>query len=179
MATYTYQRIADGSSVVLRSDGALVTLGTPAWTDYLSWLSVGNQPTAADTSPPVMPVPIPTVPQMVFLVDDAVASVYSNWTRFQQEYISRQEAAQAFKDANYQGTPGVWITAFATAVGISNQVAADTILAQSVSLNTALQTLGALRMRKYEISSAKDFPTAQASFKDIISKIKQVAASLS
>lgn len=176
MATYTYQRIADGNSVVLRSDGVLVVLGTPAWTDYLSWLSVGNQPT---TAPSVLPVPVPTVPQMVFLVDDAVAAVYSNWTRFQQEYLSRQEAAQSFKDANYQGTPSVWVTAFATAVGISNQAATDMILAQSVSLNVALQTLGALRMRKYEISTAKDFPTAQAAFTDIISKIKQVASTLS
>lgn len=112
-------------------------------------------------------------------VDDLIASIYSNFTRFQQEYLLRQSAAQAFKDANYQGDPGVWITAFASSIGITVKQAADTILSQSANLNSALLALGALRMRKYEIGNALDSASAQAIYNDIVTKIKQVASTLS
>jgi hypothetical protein len=111
-------------------------------------------------------------------IDSLVAEIYSNWTRFQQEYLERQAAAQAFKDAGYTGDPGPWVTGFAVPAGKTNQQAADLILVQAVGLNGALATLGALRMRKYEILGAADPAAAQAAYNDIVSKINQVAASI-
>lgn len=173
-----YQRVSDGNSAVIKSDGTLVTIGTPAWTDYMTWLSKGNTPDPAGT-PPVFVLPPLTVPQMMGRVDDAVAQVYSNWTRFQQEYLLRQDAAQAFKDANYSGDPGIWVTAFATAAGLSYQAATDTILSQGSNLNTALETLGALRMQKYNIQKAADLPSATTVYNNLITQIKAVASQIS
>jgi hypothetical protein len=111
-------------------------------------------------------------------IDTRVAEIYSNWTRFQQEYLSRQAAAQAFKDAGYVGDPGPWVSGFAVPAGKTNQQAADLILAQAVGLNTALSALGALRMRKYEIVGAPDAAAAQSACDDIIAAIEGVAATI-
>jgi hypothetical protein len=45
-------------------------------------------------------------------------------------------------------------------------------------LNGALQTLGALRMRKYEVIGAVDAVAAQAAYDDITTKIDQTAAQI-
>jgi hypothetical protein len=111
-------------------------------------------------------------------IDALVAEIYSNWTRFQQEYLSRQASAQAFKDAGYAGDPGAWVTGFAVPAGKTNQQAADLILAQAAGLNGALAALGVLRMRKYEILGAADPAAAQAAYHDIVSKINQTAAAI-
>lgn len=80
-----------------------------------------------------------------------VESIYNKWMRFEAEYVAREAAAQAYKDAGYTGTPGVWITSFAVPAGVSNKDAADLILAQAAQLRGALEALGGLRMRKYEL----------------------------
>jgi hypothetical protein len=111
-------------------------------------------------------------------IDSLVASVYANWTRFQQEYLSREAAAQAFKDAGYTGDPGPWVTGFATPAGKTNQQAADLILAQAVGLNGALSALGVLRMRKYEILAATSSAAARSAYDDIVAKINETAAAI-
>jgi hypothetical protein len=116
--------------------------------------------------------------QLADQIDAQVADIYSQWTRFQQEYLLRENAADAYKAAGYTGDCSIWITAFASAAGISNQAATDTILSQAVALNGALVTLGALRMRKYEILAGKDQASVQASYDDISGKIKAVAAQI-
>jgi hypothetical protein len=45
-------------------------------------------------------------------------------------------------------------------------------------LNGALATLGALRMRKYEVIGAADAAAAQAAYDDILAKIEQTAAQI-
>lgn len=166
--------LSEDNAVVIRdADGAHIPVD-PANTDYaayLAWVAEGNAAT------PYI-APIPSAQTLADAIDSQVAAVYSNWTRFQQEYLMRQQAAQAFKDSSYAGDPGVWVTAFATSAGLTNQQAADLILAQSVSLNAALATLGALRMRKYEVINAASPEAAKAAYDDITAKINAVAASL-
>jgi hypothetical protein len=147
--------VCDNKVWAVADDGTstLVTSDDPAWLGYLQ-----------DVCPDA--------------IDSLVADIYSNWTRFQQEYLSRQAAAQAFKDGGYAGDPGPWVTGFAVPAGKTNQQAADLILAQAVGLNTALATLGALRMRKYEILGAADVAAAQAAYDDIVAKINQTAAAI-
>jgi hypothetical protein len=111
-------------------------------------------------------------------IDGLVAEIYSNWTRFQQEYLSREAAAQAFKDADYVGDPGPWVTGFAVPSGMSNQQAADLILVQATNLKAALSQIGALRMRKYEIITATSAAVAQASYDSIIDAINMAAKSI-
>jgi hypothetical protein len=111
-------------------------------------------------------------------IDLKVAAIYATWTRFQQEYLMREQAAQAFKDAGYQGDPGPWVSAFATSAGKTNQQAADLILVQATNLNAALVALGSLRMRKYEVIGAADVATAQAAHDDIALRIITTAAAI-
>jgi hypothetical protein len=111
-------------------------------------------------------------------IDTLVASIYSNWTRFEQEYLLREQAARVFKDAGYEGDPGPWVSAFADAAGMSNTEAADRILAQSVSLNAALVSLGALRMRKYEVLKAANADDANAAYVNVVAAINAVAATI-
>jgi hypothetical protein len=111
-------------------------------------------------------------------IDQTVASVYATWMRFQAEYEGREAAAQAYKDAGYTGDVSVWISGFADAANKTAQEATDLILQQSVSLRGALEQLGTIRMRKYEVLMAADCDTASAAHASIIAAIQAVAASI-
>jgi hypothetical protein len=111
-------------------------------------------------------------------IDSTVATIYSTWMRFQAEYESREAAAQAYKDAGYTGDVSKWISGFSDAADKTPQEAADLILEQSVSLRGALEALGALRMRKYEVLMAADSDAATAAHTSIMAAIQAVAAAI-
>jgi hypothetical protein len=165
---------AGAEAVAEDGTATLLTAGSDEYATFFQWLVAGGIPENA--------INAETLPAMKARLSDAidtkVAAVYDNWMRFAEEYRKREAAAQAFKDAGYAGDPGVWVTAFATAAGKTNQQATDLILAQSVMLNGALATLGALRMRKYEVIGAADAAAAQAAYDDILAKIEQTAAQI-
>jgi hypothetical protein len=132
----------------------------------------------AGPSPQVTVIPQPSAQELATKIDDLVASIYSDFNRFQQEYLLRAAAAQAFKDSGYQGDPGPWVSAFATAAGMSNTAAADLILSQSTLLNGALEQLGCLRMRKYEVLNATTADAAGAAYLNVVAAIEAVAATI-
>lgn len=114
--------------------------------------------------------------QLTTAIDDKAASIYSVWTRFEQEYTSREEAAKAFKDANYEGDVSRFIADFAEKAGIDNKTAADLILIQAEGLRKLLVELANQRMRKYELK--KDGLTEdemQAIYDDIIQQMEKLA----
>lgn len=112
-------------------------------------------------------------------IDDMVAGLYSKWARFQPAYDARGAAAQAFKAAGYVGDPGQWVTAYATAAGLTYQAATDNILGQMATINAALGTIDAQRMRKYQVLAAVDVNTAQTIYADIMNQIATAAAAVS
>lgn len=134
-------------------DPVMISDDEPAWLEYLQ----------------------ATVP---LEIDQQVAMIYQTWMRFQAEYEAREAAATAFKAANYAGDAGVWVTAFATAAGLTPQAATDLILAQAVGLRSALAALGAARMRKYEITTATDVATAKAAAESINAAINSISSSI-
>ena len=170
-----YQLTQNGS-ILRTADGALI----PASTDnrdyqaYLDWVNAGNTPD---------PAPVEALADVVAgladQIDSYVALVYSSWTRFQAEYEAREAAATAFTNAGYAGDPGTWVSSYATAAGVTNTQAAQTILAQSTQLNGALAAIGAQRMRKYDVLSAPDAATARSTYQNIIAAIQAIAAQLS
>lgn len=87
-------------------------------------------------------------------IDAAAAQIYNRFTRFDQEYLQREQEAQEFKDADYAGPVPRQVAAFATPAGIPARNATDIILGQAANLRAAVSTLGELRMRKYEVYQA-------------------------
>lgn len=114
--------------------------------------------------------------QFITAIDDKAASIYSVWTRFEQEYTSRENAAKAFKGSNYEDEVSRFIADFATKAGIDNKTAADLILVQAEGLRKLLVELANQRMRKYELK--KDGLTEdemQAIYDDIIQQMEKLA----
>lgn len=110
--------------------------------------------------------------------DDAIAAIYLQFTRFQKEYEQREIAARAYK-LTFSGDPGPWVTSFAQAAGLDNHTATDQIIAKADGLMLALQTLGALRMQKYDILRATTAENAQAAYNNIINGAQAVSSRLS
>lgn len=107
-------------------------------------------------------------------IDEAVASIYGRFTRFQLEYTEREAQAQAFKDAGYTGPVPPRVAEFATPAGMPAQAATDLILQQAVNLRTAQGELSALRMRKYEVLRAATDAAAQAVASEILAGVEAV-----
>jgi hypothetical protein len=112
-------------------------------------------------------------------IDDAVAAIYTRFTRFEVEYTERESQAQAFKDGGYQGDMPKRVADFAVPAGKTAQEATDLILAQAAQLRTALDALSALRMRKYEVLAAATDSTAGQALQQILGEISAVGAGLS
>nr|DAO85236.1 MAG TPA: hypothetical protein [Caudoviricetes sp.] len=89
--------------------------------------------------------------KLIAEIDERAAKIYSTWTRFESEYRERQSAAEAFRNANYQGECSRYITDFAKRAGLNNQAATDLILVQAAGLEKLQVELANQRMRKYEL----------------------------
>lgn len=114
--------------------------------------------------------------QLITAIDDKAASIYSVWTRFEQEYASREKAAKDFKAANYQGDVSRFIADFATKAGINNKAAADLILVQAEGLRKLLVELANQRMRKYELKKdGLSEDEMQTIYDDIIQQMEKLA----
>src|SRR6185312_894209 len=102
---YTYT-LSSNPNVILRSDGASIPADplNRDYAEYLAWVAAGH--TAA-------PVPCPDLNtvknELMAKIDALVAEIYSNWTRFQQEYLLREQAATTYAANGYQGDPGIWV----------------------------------------------------------------------
>lgn len=174
--TTTY-RMTNAGAEQVAEDGTVTALkaNTPEYAAFFEWLVAGGIPENAITPAETLAA---CKARLADAIDSKVADIYSNWMRFSQEYLEREAAAQAFKDAGYVGDPGEWVTGFAEPAGLDLKTAADRILSQSVSLRGALAALGAQRMRKYEVIGAADCPSAQAAYDDIVAKIAAIAATI-
>ena len=107
-------------------------------------------------------------------IDEAVASIYGRFTRFQLEYTEREAQAKAYKDAGYTGPVPPRVAEFATPAGMPAQAATDLILQQAAALRTAQGELSALRMRKYEVLRAATDAQAQSAALEILAAIEAI-----
>lgn len=123
-------------------------------------------------------LPAAVLAQLVAEIDARVAAIYSRWTRFDLEYAAREAAARAFAAEGYDGPCSVWVTSFAEPAGLPLRAATDLIIAQADSLRMALEALGALRMRKYEVTRAADAAAAEAAHAAIMARADIIEAGL-
>lgn len=172
---YTYT-LSTSPNIIVRSDGVFIPCdtGNSDYLAYLQWVADGNV-----APPPIGPDLPTTIALLSDQIDDAVATIYAQFARFMQEYLQREAAAQAYIQSNYTIPPTIWVTSYATAANVSNQLAAQTIMAQANQLNGAVAALGAQRMRKYEVAAAPDVATAKATYESIMTDIGSIAAELS
>ena len=94
-----------------------------------------------------------TQTRLIANIDEHAAKIYSTWTRFESEYRERQEAAEAFKSANYEGECSRYITDFAQRARLDNKTATNLILTQAAGLEKLQMELANQRMRKYELQA--------------------------
>jgi hypothetical protein len=172
---YTYT-LSSSPNIIIRSDGAHIPMdpNNSDYAQYLQWLANGN--TAA-------PVPAPDIATLISQysnqIDSLVANIYSNFTRFQQEYTNREQAAQAYANAGFTGDPTMWVLSFSNAAGLTAKQGAQLILQQATQLNGALMALAAQRMRKYELVPTMDAAGLLTTYNSIVNDINSIASELS
>ncbi len=109
-------------------------------------------------------------------IDNTAASILTKWTRFAEEYKEREAAAEAFKEANFEGEPSKYITMFSTVAGLDNKSATLLILKQAEGLRTLQEQLAVQRMRKYELKHEElNEEELKRIHDDIIGKMKTLA----
>jgi hypothetical protein len=111
-------------------------------------------------------------------VDNTIAALQSKYTRFEQGYMLREEAAHAYIDSGYTIEPSDLITRFADNVGMEYPAAAALILSQAATMRPGLIALENLRMDKYLIVRALTIEAAQDEFLRIINEANTIAAGL-
>lgn len=110
--------------------------------------------------------------RLIANIDEQAAKIYSTWTRFESEYRERQQAAEAYKSANYQGECSRYITDFAQRAGLDNKTATNLILTQAAGLEKLQVELANQRMRKYELKAPSlTLEQMQATYDDIIKQM--------
>ena len=107
-------------------------------------------------------------------IDNKAAEIYNIWTRFEIEYTARRDAALKFKEANYEGDPGIYVTSFALSAKIDNKTATSIILQQADLLQKVQDDLAAIRMRKFELKRAETLEQLTDIYNDIMSAIDQL-----
>lgn len=112
------------------------------------------------------------------MIDEAAANVYGRFTRFDQEYIIREQHAMAYRDAGYAGEVPRQVAAFAVPAGIEPRQAADTILQQAAMLRGAIEQLGELRMRKYDVYAAATVAEKLAARDAVLTAIRTLGEQL-
>ncbi|MGR6981219.1 hypothetical protein ACUHGC_07415 [Testudinibacter sp. P27/CKL/0425] len=113
---------------------------------------------------------------LIASIDSTAASISATWTRFTVEYEQRETAALVFKQQNYEGDPGIYITGFSSAAGLDNKTATDLILRQAYGLRQLQAALSVQRMRKYELKKPDlSEEQLQSIHDDIVHQMRQLA----
>lgn len=115
---------------------------------------------------------------LVKQIDAAVLAVYDRPMSLSKEYESREKAAADYRAAGYAGTVPARLAGFATPAGMTPTAAADLVLSQSAQMRGALDSLGDLRMRKYEVQRATTEAAAREVHTAIMAQIAAISASL-
>jgi len=111
-------------------------------------------------------------------IDAAVLAVYDRPMSLSAEYESREKAALDYKASGYTGSVPARLAGFATPAGMTPTQAADLVLSQSAQMRGALDALGDLRMRKYEVQRAATEAAARTVHTAIMAQIAAIAFAL-
>lgn len=182
-----YTGYIDGEPEIIDQNGAGRTLVQGNWSGH--YLDTSNQlqpippiPPYCRWQPETRTVSEPDIDALHAdagrMIDEAAAQVYGRFTRFDQEYVVREEQALAYRAAGYAGEVPRQVAAFAAPAGLPAQQAADTILSQAAMLRGAIEQLGELRMRKYEVYAAATVAEKLATRDAVLTAIRTLGEQL-
>lgn len=139
--------------------------GNADYEEYKTWLALGNTPEAAD---------IVIIPKSELLkkIDSDVDKIYADAVGNRTtEYQTAESEATAYKAALYTGAVPSCVASWATASGLSNQAAADNILAQATAWRGAVSAIRAQRLSAKAAVNANS-TTAMAAWAGFVSVIR-------
>ena len=125
------------------------------------------------------PEPLVAIPvsELIINIDSTAANIYAKFTRFETEYLLRENAAKEYL-ADNTITPSIYLTSFAQASNKSLTDAANVVVYQAAKLRNVMSDIAALRMRKYELYSLSN-KDAQDLADSLILQINEKAATIS
>ena len=111
-------------------------------------------------------------------INNLVDEAYRHVTRFQPEYLLREQQARDYKAGGCKGEAPLQVAAFAKPAGKTACEATDIIIAQADNLRIVMGKLGALRMRKFELKGLKTAAEVEKRTAEILAEIKPIADKL-
>ncbi len=111
-------------------------------------------------------------------INDLVDEAYRHVTRFQPEYLLREQQARDYKAGGCKGEAPMQVAAFAKPAGKTACEATDIIIAQADNLRMVMGKLGVLRMRKFELKGLKTAAEVDKRTAEILAEIKPIADKL-
>ena len=111
-------------------------------------------------------------------INNLVDGAYRHVTRFQPEYLLREQQARDYKAGGCKGEAPLQVAAFAKPAGKTACEATDIIIAQADNLRMVMGKLGALRMRKFELKGLKTAAEVEKRTAEILAEIKPIADKL-
>ena len=111
-------------------------------------------------------------------INNLVDEAYRHVTRFQPEYLLREQQARDYKAGGCKGEAPMQVAAFAKPAGKTACEATDIIIAQADNLRMVMGKLGALRMRKFELKGLKTAAEVEKRTAEILAEIKPIADKL-
>ena len=111
-------------------------------------------------------------------INNLVDEAYRHVTRFQPEYLLREQQARDYKAGGCKGEAPLQVAAFAKPAGKTACEATDIIIAQADNLRMVMGKLGALRMRKFELKGLKTAAEVDKRTAEILAEIKPIADKL-
>ena len=111
-------------------------------------------------------------------INNLVDEAYRHVTRFQPEYLLREQQARDYKAGGCKGEAPLQVAAFAKPAGKTACEATDIIIAQADNLRMVMGKLGALRMRKFELKGLKTATEVEKRTAEILAEIKPIADKL-
>ena len=111
-------------------------------------------------------------------INNLVDGAYRHVTRFQPEYLLREQQARDYKAGGCKGEAPEQVAAFAKPAGKTACEATDIIIAQADNLRMVMGKLGALRMRKFELKGLQTAAEVEKRTAEILAEIKPIADKL-
>ena len=111
-------------------------------------------------------------------INDLVDEAYRHVTRFQPEYLLREQQARDYKAGGCKGEAPLQVAAFAKPARKTACEATDIIIAQADNLRMVMGKLGALRMRKFELKGLQTAAEVEKRTAEILAEIKPIADKL-